>query len=64
MRNNTGQHIQRVQFNAQGLPTGRELMLQDLRQRIREVKQGPDGFLYALTDETFGAVLRIEPPRP
>ena len=63
MRNNTGQHVQRVQFNEQGLPTGRELMLGELKQRIREVKPGPDGFIYALTDETFGAVLRIEPGR-
>ena len=61
MRNNTGQHIQRVQFNAKGDPTGRELMLGELKQRIREVKPGPDGFIYALTDETFGAVLKIEP---
>jgi glucose/arabinose dehydrogenase len=61
MRANTGQHIQRVQFNAKGEPTGRDLMLGDLRQRIREVKPGPDGFIYALTDQTFGAVLRIEP---
>jgi glucose/arabinose dehydrogenase len=61
MRNNTGQHIQRIQFNAQGNPTGRELMLGELKQRIREVKPGPDGFIYALTDETFGAVLRIAP---
>jgi len=61
MRNNTGQHIQRVQFNAQGLPTGREILLGDLKQRIREVKPGPDGFLYVLTDEPAGAVLRIEP---
>jgi glucose/arabinose dehydrogenase len=63
MRANTGQHVQRVQFNAQGLPTNRELLLGELKQRIREVKQGPDGFLYVLTDETFGAILRIEPPR-
>jgi aldose sugar dehydrogenase len=62
MRANTGQHIQRVQFNAKGLPTGREIFLAELKQRIREVKPGPDGYLYALTDETFGAVLRIEPP--
>jgi glucose/arabinose dehydrogenase len=61
MRNNTGQHIQRVQFNAQGQPTGRELLMGELRQRIREVKPGPDGFIYALTDEPLGAVLRIEP---
>ena len=62
MRNNTGQHIQRVQFNAKGEPTGREILLSELKQRIREVKPGPDGYLYALTDETFGAVLRVEPP--
>ena len=62
MRANTGQHIQRVQFNAKGLPTGREIFLAELKQRIREVKPGPDGYLYALTDETFGAILRVEPP--
>jgi glucose/arabinose dehydrogenase len=62
LRANTGQHIQRVQFNAKGLPTGREIFLAELRQRIREVKAGPDGYLYVLTDETFGAILRVEPP--
>jgi glucose/arabinose dehydrogenase len=64
MRNNTGQHIQRVQFNQQALPTGRELLIGDLRQRIREVKPSPDGFIYALTDQPFGAVLRLEPATP
>jgi glucose/arabinose dehydrogenase len=63
MRNNTGQHIQRVQFNTKGEPTGREIILSELKQRIREVKPGPDGFIYAITDETFGAVLKIEPGR-
>ncbi len=63
MRNNTGQHIQRVWFNAKGEPIGREIFLAELKQRIREVKPGPDGFLYALTDETFGAVLKIEPAK-
>jgi glucose/arabinose dehydrogenase len=65
MRNGTGQFIARVTFNARGLPTARDhSMLADLRQRIREVKPGPDGFLYALTDENAGAVLRIEPIAP
>jgi glucose/arabinose dehydrogenase len=50
-----------VQFNPKGLPTGREIMLAELGQRIREVKPGPDGLIYALTDETFGAILKIEP---
>ena len=35
-------------------------MLGDLRQRIRDVKLGPDGRLYLLTDEDDGLVLRIE----
>ena len=61
MRANTGQHIQRVWFNPKGEPIGREIFLAELKQRIREVKPGLDGFLYALTDETFGAVLKIEP---
>jgi glucose/arabinose dehydrogenase len=61
MRNNTGQHIQRVTFNAKGDPIGREILIPDLKQRIREVRPGLDGNIYALTDETFGAVLKIEP---
>ena len=50
-------------FNPKGEPIGRELFLGELKQRIREVRPGPDGFIYALTDETFGAVLKIEPAR-
>ena len=32
-----------------------------LHQRIRDVRQGPDGLLYVITDEDDGALLRIEP---
>jgi glucose/arabinose dehydrogenase len=39
----------------------REALLRDLKQRIRDVRQGPDGLLYLLTDEDEGVVLRIEP---
>jgi glucose/arabinose dehydrogenase len=53
-------HIQRITFN-EGRPIQREPMLTELRQRIRDVRQGPDGLLYALTDEDNGVVLRIEP---
>jgi glucose/arabinose dehydrogenase len=62
MRAGTGQFVARVVFNSKGLPTGRDhSMLADLKQRIREVRPAPDGSIYALTDETTGAVLRIEP---
>jgi len=57
---NTG-HLQRLVFNEKGEERRRELMLLELRQRIRDVRQGPDGLLYLLTDETPGALLRIEP---
>ena len=54
-------HLQRVVFNDKTEEVRRESMLRELRQRIREVRQGPDGFLYLLTDEDDGALLRIEP---
>jgi glucose/arabinose dehydrogenase len=57
---NTG-HLQRVVFNANGDEIRREMLLTELRQRIREVRQGPDGLLYLLTDETQGALLKLEP---
>jgi glucose/arabinose dehydrogenase len=39
-----------------------EVLLRDaIDQRIRDVVQGPDGFIYLLTDEDNGRLLRIEP---
>jgi len=38
-----------------------ERLLEDMDQRIRAVVQGPDGYLYLLTDEGDGQILRIEP---
>jgi glucose/arabinose dehydrogenase len=40
---------------------GEQRVLQPLGERLRDVRQGPDGHLYLLTDETQGAVLRVEP---
>ena len=54
-------HIERILFNEKMEELRRESLLTDLRQRVRDVRQGPDGFLYVLTDEKVGAVLRIEP---
>lgn len=36
-------------------------LLEDGRARIRDVKQGPDGLLYVLTDESDGKLLRLRP---
>ena len=54
-------HLERILFNEKMQELRREALLTELRQRIREVRQGPDGLLYLLTDEKVGAVLRIEP---
>jgi aldose sugar dehydrogenase len=37
-----------------------ERLLQDLGERIRDVRQGPDGWLYVVTDSTNGRILRLE----
>ena len=63
-------HLERIKFNRQGLEQRREWLLADLRRRIRDIEQGPDGLLYLLTaggfvgqdpDRGAAALLRIEP---
>ena len=53
--------LQRVVFNENWEEIRREPLLRELKQRIRDVRQGPDGLLYVLTSENPGAVLRLEP---
>jgi aldose sugar dehydrogenase len=54
-----GQHLRRVVFEGERA-VHQESLLQG-RARIRTVAQGPDGFIYLLTDESNGALLRLEP---
>jgi len=56
-----GLQLSRIRFNAQGLEGRRDVLLAELGQRIRDVKQGPNGFLCLTTDMRDGAVIRIEP---
>jgi aldose sugar dehydrogenase len=53
--------LERVAFNVKMEELRRESLLTELKQRIRDVRQGPDGLLYVLTEEEDGALLRIEP---
>ena len=68
----TGQQLQRVVIRGTGAGGGgqaeqRQPMLTELGMRVRDVEQGPDGFLYVATEAQYGsgkpdgAVLRIEP---
>jgi glucose/arabinose dehydrogenase len=55
-----GTHLRRVVLDGQRV-VHEEQLLRNMHQRIRDVRQGPDGFLYLLTDSDYGQVLRIEP---
>lgn len=54
-------HLERIVFNRQGQEIRREWLLTELKQRVRDVREGPDGLLYVLTEEDDAALLRIEP---
>jgi len=54
-------HLERIVLNEDGEEIARESLLTEQRQRIRDVRQGPDGNLYILTEENNGALLRLEP---
>jgi glucose/arabinose dehydrogenase len=66
--NRTG-HVERITFNARGDEMRRESLLTELKKRIRDVRQGPDGLLYVLAEDDAtgdtgeGALLRLEPAK-
>jgi glucose/arabinose dehydrogenase len=60
--------LERIVFNSRGEEIRREALLGELKKRVRDVRQGPDGLLYVLVEDdqagdTGGeaALLRIEP---
>jgi aldose sugar dehydrogenase len=55
-------YLERMEFSGTRV-THREELLRGALGRIRDVRQGPDGMLYVLTDESDGTVTRIEPVR-
>jgi len=57
-------HLERIVLNKDGEEVARESLLAEQRQRIRDVRQGPDGLIYILTEENNGALLRLEPVSP
>ncbi len=49
---------------AGGVPGAQELLFRELGERIRDVRAGPDGAIYLLTDSAGGRVLRVVPASP
>lgn len=58
-----GQHLRRIRLK-DGEPVEQEVLLKDLKERIRDVRTGPDGYLYLLTDHPNGRLLRLRPGAP
>jgi glucose/arabinose dehydrogenase len=58
--NGTG-HIERILLNEKFEELRRESLLGDLHKRMRDLKQGPDGYIYVAIEERDGGVLRIRP---
>jgi glucose/arabinose dehydrogenase len=54
-----GQALLRLSLDGDRV-SGEERLLADLGERIRDVRQGPDGWLYVLTDSRNGRILRLE----
>ena len=54
-------HLERIDLNDQDQEIAREWLLEEFKQRIRDVRQGPDGYLYVLTEAEDAALLRLSP---
>lgn len=55
------QSVHRLTLDAEGRLQDREVMFESLGVRVRDVRSGPDGMLYLLTDDAAGKVLRVVP---
>ena len=56
-----GQHVRRIVLDDEGQPVSQEFLFDALGARFRDVRSGPDGALYLLTDSPEGRVLRVSP---
>lgn len=56
-----GERLWRLSVEGERI-TGRQELLADQGERIRDVEQGPDGWLYLLTDAPDGKLLRLQSP--
>jgi glucose/arabinose dehydrogenase len=57
-----GSHLARLVLDGERV-VAEERLLSDLQERIRDVRQGPDGALYVTTDSSRGRILRLSPKR-
>lgn len=53
-------HLRRIRLDGNKV-TGQEELLKELNERIRDVRAGPNGYLWVLTDDREGKLIRLEP---
>lgn len=53
--------VRRVPIDDAGKPGAQETLFVEVDQRMRDVRAGPDGALYLVTDEPEGQLLRVSP---
>lgn len=58
-----GMSVRRLDLNERGDVVGHESLFGELQERIRDVRVGPDGAVYLVTDGADGKVLRVTPAR-
>jgi aldose sugar dehydrogenase len=54
-----GESLRRLTVDGRRV-TGEERVLDTLRERVRDVREGPDGWLYIVTDSADGRIIRLE----
>ena len=55
-----GKHLRHLTVKGDKI-THQAMMLKPMEERIRDVRNGPDGYIYILTDSPEGRLIRIEP---
>ena len=58
----SGRQLIRLQMR-NGRVVGEEKLLEDRCKRTKDVREGPDGAIYVVTDETPSEILRLTPKR-
>jgi glucose/arabinose dehydrogenase len=56
-----GRMLLRLELDNEGRVVSEEHLLKELKERIRDVRQGPDDALWLLTGNPAGRILRVSP---
>ncbi len=55
--------VRRLQLDKNGLVTAEETLFPEIAERIRDIRTGPDGYIYLLTDSSDGKILKVTPAK-